>query len=87
MTTDKISGYRTLTADEIAAVNSVKQVVGDACGDALEETWCLIQELSMEGEIDAADKAEAMRWSAIARTHFQEGLQALVRAITRPRGF
>ena len=25
------------------------------------------------------------RWMAVARTHFQEGFSALVRAVTRPR--
>jgi hypothetical protein len=33
------------------------------------------------------NRAEPERWAAIARTHFQEGLMALTRAVAQPSGF
>lgn len=33
------------------------------------------------------DRAQPERWAAIARTHFQEGLMALTRAVAQPTFF
>lgn len=38
-------------------------------------------------EIARIDAAQPERWIAIARTHFQEGLMALTRAIAQPGSF
>ncbi len=36
---------------------------------------------------DRMDRAQPERWAAIARTHFQEGLMALTRAVAQPTFF
>jgi len=38
-------------------------------------------------ELKRIDDAQPERWIAIANTHFQEGLMALVRALAQPGGF
>ncbi len=38
-------------------------------------------------ELKRIDDAQPERWVAIANTHFQEGLMALVRAVAQPSGF
>ena len=38
-------------------------------------------------ELKRIDDATPERWAAIANTHFQEGLMALVRAVAQPEGF
>lgn len=70
--TVNISGYRQLSADEQALINAVKQS-GNALGELLE---------TMERG-PAYDK----RWVSIAKTHLQQGMMAMVRAIARPEGF
>lgn len=67
-----ITGYRELSADEIALINEVK-----AKGVELGE---LIDKLQGYSGSDP-------RWVAIAKTHFQEGGMAAVRAIAKPETF
>jgi hypothetical protein len=67
-----ISGYRDLSEDEIAQMNAVK-FMGNALGDMLAHVEAL-------PEVDK-------RWTAIARTHLQQGIMAAVRAIARPTTF
>lgn len=38
-------------------------------------------------EVRRIDQAEPQRWASIARTHFQEGLMALTRAVAQPGGY
>ena len=67
-----IKGYRDLTAEEIAAMNNIKEIgamVGDMV-DALEKTGCLDQ-----------------RWVAIGKDDLQKGLMALTRAVAQPTTF
>ena len=40
-----------------------------------------------EDEIHRIDTAQPERWIAVANTHFQQGLMALVRAVEQPEGF
>lgn len=74
-----ITGYRTLSQDEINAVNYTKEIgriflkMFDDLDDQHNNDQCHV-------ELDR-------RWLAIARTHFQQGLMATARAITRPKGF
>lgn len=68
----EIKGYRELNEDEIRWMNAFKQQ-----GQVLE---ALIGE--MDKHIDA-DK----RWIAIGKTHLQQGLMALTRAIAKPTFF
>lgn len=67
-----IRGYRELEQGEIDAMNRIKQQ-----GAALEE---LLLEVGEEIELDG-------RWASIAKTHFQQGLMALTRAVAKPSFF
>lgn len=68
----QIKGYRDLTPDEIAAMNTCKEMavqVGELCGRVK----------VMEG-VD-------QRWVAIGTTQLQQGFMALIRGIARPETF
>lgn len=43
--------------------------------------------LAQEQELARINRAEPNRWANIARTHFQEGLMALTRAVAQPSDF
>lgn len=68
----KISGYRELTADEIALINCIR-----AHGDTLEDTIKALE------SIPETDK----HCTAIAKENLQQGIMWLVRAIAKPDGF
>ena len=68
----KIKGYRDLSQSEIDLMNVIK-----GRGSDLEE---LIAAL---GECSGIDH----RWVAIGKTHLQEGLMALTRAVAKPASF
>lgn len=68
----QIKGYRELSQEEINLMNMVK-----GQGEALE---LLIARLD---ETEAVDK----RWMSIGKTHLQQGLMALTRAIAQPTFF
>lgn len=81
---EKISGYRTLTEEEISDVNEVK-AIGNRMGE-------LIEKFRMRGALPGAKcpgpySGYDQRWLSIGATHIQEGCSALVRAVTRPEGF
>lgn len=86
--TPKIDGYRTLTPDEIAQINKIKTLGGliqemvEAIA-TMESAKCTTQ--SSEAELSAA--TEAMRWTSIAKTHLQQGLMCLTRAVAKPENF
>lgn len=68
----KITGYRDLTAEEIASMNECKAMavsVGELC--------------SRIESITGVDK----RWTAIGKTDLQKGFMALIRGIARPETF
>lgn len=69
----KITGYRELDEGEIAVMNEIK-----AAGSGLQDLLV---------SVDHAGEDIDKRWVAIARTHFQEGLMALTRAVARPTSF
>ena len=64
-----IKGYRDLSQKEVDLVNFIK--------DAEVQAGQLWQLVAKTPDVDR-------RWLAIAKTHFQEGFTALVRAITKP---
>jgi hypothetical protein len=70
----KITGYRELTEDEIARMNEIK-----AFGGQLD---ALIKHMEIQGSA-LADP----RWVAIGKTHLQQGLMALTRAVAKPEFF
>lgn len=78
--TQKIVGYRTLSEDEVNAVNYVKESVGGILTK-------MFSDLDDVSRSENTEMALDLRWVAIARTHFQQGLMAYVRAITKPEGF
>ena len=67
-----IQRYRVLTEQEVDLVNFIKDA-----GNGLQE---LTNALSMYEGVDK-------RWHAIAVTHLQQGIMALVRSITKPESF
>jgi hypothetical protein len=74
----KIKGYRELSQAEIDAMNEVKEL-GIAMGD-------LVENLSVaRGEI--APSSPDQRWVSIGKTHLQQGLMALTRAVAKPDFF
>jgi len=68
----KIIGYRELSQAEIDLMNKIKSQ-----GVALNS---LLEELSGDSNFD-------QRWVAIGKTHFQQGLMALTRAVAKPDFF
>ncbi len=69
------AGYRKLNDDELAAMDYKQEI-----GKHLEEALNNLSDPEFGANLDP-------RWAAIARTHFQEGLMALGRAITKPDFF
>ena len=66
----QISGYRDLSQAEIDAINEIK-----ACEKTVGELW---------REIANSEMSTDPRWLNIARTHFEEGFSAFVRAVAQP---
>lgn len=64
-----VAGYRELNREELADMNAAKHMEA--------EVLMLILRLHRNTEYDS-------RWSAIARTHIEQGFMALNRAIARP---
>lgn len=70
----KIVGYRELNETEIGRMNQIK-VLGAKLGE-------LVEALEVEGSASADP-----RWVAIGKTHLQQGLMALTRAVAKPEFF
>ena len=71
--TQPIKGYRELSAGEIELINHIKDQ-GFTLG-------LMIDSMVLEGtRFD-------QRWVSIARTHLQQGLMAMTRAIAQPTTF
>ena len=64
----KIKGYADLSVEEIDAINRIKDQLED-----IAELWFEIQ-----GEFDVD-----MRWMNVAKTHFEEGSAAFVKAVAQ----
>ena len=64
-----ISGYRDLSQEEIDGINEIKKAE-----IAIGELWKGVT------FIEGVD----MRWMNIAKTHFEEGFSAFVRAVAKP---
>ena len=83
--TERISGYRELTQQEIDLMNEAKdleakclalhQKIGNRLGDQ-------VLDPSDHKRLDAAG---GFRWHAIARTDIETGFMALVRSIAQPQ--
>lgn len=88
----KIKGYRDLSQEEIDLMNEIKTQ-----GEALKALVGKIDYRLLGQAKDAHDgddqlqqhlwNTEPNRWSSIAKTHLQQGLMALTRAVAQPTTF
>lgn len=69
---EKISGYRTLSEEEIQLINELK-----AKGNELGE---LIDRLQSTPSLD-------QRWVAVGKTDVQKGFMSLIRSVSQPTTF
>lgn len=91
----KIAGYRELSAAEIQLINDIKQLGAQLEQKVIDVLDHLrIQRAVANGsltsdpaEVDRLDRASPERWASIGRTHLQEGLMALTRAVAQPGSF
>ncbi|EPZ0810015.1 DUF7681 family protein [Enterobacter hormaechei] len=79
-----VKGYRTLTADDIAQMNGLKEISRDFCVQLdLERTHLSLQVIDANSE-EASERSEALRCLAISRTKMQEACMWACRAVARP---
>ncbi len=69
---EPITGYRTLTTEEIALINSIKEI-GKTIG-------VLVDQLEA---MESTDK----RWLEIGKTGLQQGMMAITRSVAKPTAF
>lgn len=76
-----IKGYRELSQAEIDLMNEIKEKGA--------EFEVLIKKLrdNQTAEQHGTPDGEARRWISIGKTHFQQGLMALTRAVAKPEFF
>ena len=74
----KITGYRDLSQEEIDLMNEIK-----ARGADLE---VLIEKLQSTTALPAPNMPD-YRWINVGKTHLQQGIMALVRAVAQPTTF
>ena len=70
-----ITGYRTLSDAEVAAINEIKALA--------EQVGALVDSLGNRPVLNPLDK----RWLAIGKTELQQGFMALTRSIAQPTTF
>lgn len=78
-----ISGYRTLSDAEVNQINALKSL-GQDLGDAIDDVLALIEERT---RVYGTPDGEHKRWVAVGKTHLQQGLMALARAVAAPTNF
>ncbi|ELC6281957.1 hypothetical protein RJO52_000681 [Enterobacter hormaechei] len=79
-----VKGYRTLSVDDIAQMNDLKEISRDFCEKLdLERTHLSLQVVEANSE-EASERSEALRCLAIARTKMQEACMWACRAVARP---
>lgn len=79
-----VKGYRTLTADDIAQMNDLKEISRNFCEQLDLERTHLSLEVVEAGSPEDASRSEAMRCLAIARTKMQDACMWACRAVARP---
>ena len=82
-----IKGYRDLTQEEIDLMNKIKekgQELLDLQALLVEKIRDNFREVDSDDELFRLNQAEPSRWAAIGKTHIQEGISALVRAVAQP---
>jgi len=86
----KIVGYRSLTQDEIDLMNKIKlhgQVMQELISEVKLHVLNQRRGCATKGEEDRLTAAEPERWTAISKTHMQEALMSLTRAVAQPTSF
>lgn len=84
---EKISGYRTLTEDEIALMNEGKALEAEV----LDFQQKVMRQLSHQESHGTPDdqrrlrEAYAHRWALIGRDDIEKGFMALIRAVAQPQ--
>jgi hypothetical protein len=74
-----LEGYRELNRAELRLIEHIKHVE-----KTIAELW---RDVANADDTDPVDDGRIFidaRWAAIARTHLQEGVSALVRSVARP---
>ncbi len=79
-----VKGYRTLTADDIAQMNELKEISRDFCEKLDIERTHLSLDVVEANSQEASERVEALRCLAIARTKMQEACIWACRAVARP---
>jgi len=87
----KIKGYRELTQQEIDLMNEIKEK-GEDLSKIIKRLNNLNFEIhsSIKSESSSSDVVaarESDRWVSIGKTHLQQGLMALTRAVAKPDFF
>lgn len=79
----KIKGYRELDQETIDTMNKIKQK-----GAELEDL-CTSLSVRQDAltETHGSPDSEPRRWISIGKTHLQQGLMALTRAVAKPEFF
>lgn len=78
-TQPKITGYRQLSEADAQLMNEIKAV-----GNELNMLVLKVQQHAVTQNVP---NTEPGRWASIGRTHFQQGLMALTRAVAQPTSF
>ena len=95
-----IKGYRDLSQEEIDLMNSIKdkgrellelqaKLVEHLREEELKKR--MVAQVSPDGSVEQGkyerfQEAEPLRWASIGKTHVQEAIMALVRAVAQPDG-
>lgn len=79
----KITGYRELDQAEIDLMNEVK-AKGVELGELVKRLEGHQARITAE---HGSGDAEPFRWIAIGKSHLQQGLMALTRAVAKPESF
>lgn len=89
----KITGYRELSQEEIDLMNQIK-ALGSKMDELVTEVFSHLavqrddaKAKNDEAEVHRISASDAPRWASIARTDFQTGLMALIRAVAQPTTF
>lgn len=79
----KITGYRELSQAEIDLMNEIK-AKGVELGELIKKLED--NQVRITAEHGTGD-AEPLRWISIGKSHLQQGLMALTRAVAKPEFF
>lgn len=87
----KIKGYRELSQEEIDLMNEIKSK-GEELSLLVGKLNCMNYEVhsALGSDASSADRVaarESDRWVSIGKTHLQQGLMALTRAVAKPGFF